>query len=179
MRENQLPKSDSKLRTWLLAAVVISVTTIGGTAVTDAAKAGAGRVAGVAGIHASPTGRNSASGVHPKGETTLPATEMPKAAEAKTSKSKEGFLVPPPPPTPCVVPSAFGSFLMQPAQQHASQQAQAQDSLKIDNQTAAQENTPQQSNQELQAADQELQAADKQLEAALRSSQLTVGEWKR
>ena len=212
-----------------------------GTAVTDTVKAGAGTVAGAAGIHGVPTGRNSASAVQPKGETaiygvtgnsavrgvrpaapaslrdvdrstaqhhgtssgahrtlaadrdetgtrdfmnqgfnqgfTFPTTEMPKAAEAKTAKSKKGFMVPPPPPTPCVLPPAFDFFLMQPAQQHAApqqqfQQAQAQASSKTHNQAAAQENTPQQSDQELQAADQELQAA-------LRSSVLTVGEWKR
>ena len=216
-------------------------TPLGGTAVTDAAKAGAGMVAGAAGIHGVPTGRNSASAVQPKGETsiygvarnsvvrgvrpaapaslrdvdrsaaqhdgsssgahrtlasdrdetetrdfmnqgfnqgfTFPTTEMPKAAEAKTSKSKKGFMVPPPPPAPCVLPPEFSFFLMQPAQQHAApqqqlQQAQAQASPKTPNQAAPRENTPQQSDQELQAADQELQAA-------LRSSLLTVGEWKR
>ena len=131
-------------------------TPLGVTAVTDTAKAGAGTVAGAAGIHGAPTGRNSASAVQPKGETaiygvtrnsvvrgvrpaapaslrdvdrsaaqhdgsssgahrtlasnrdeigtrdfmnqgfnkgfTFPVTEMPKAAEAKTSKSRKGFL---------------------------------------------------------------------------------------
>lgn len=116
---------------------------------------------------------------------TFPTTERPKATEAKTSKSKRGFLIPPPPPTPCVWPPGFGFFPMQPAQQDAApqqqlQHAQAQASPKPLNQAAAaRENTPQQSDQELQAADLELQAADQELQAALRSSRLTVGEWKR
>ena len=108
---------------------------------------------------------------------TFPITEIPKAAEAKTSKSKKGLMVPPPPPTPCVLPPAFGFSPLQPAQPSAAAQqqllqAQAQDSPKTDNQAAAREKTPQQSDQELQAADQELQAA-------LRSSLLTEGKWKR
>jgi hypothetical protein len=155
---------------------------LGGTAVTDTAKAGTGTVADAAGIHDVTTGRNSASAVHPKGETAVYG--VTKAAEAKTSKSKKGFLVPPPPPTPCVLPPGFGLFPMQPAQQYAAlqqqlQQAQAQASPLIHNQSAARENTPQQSDQELQAADRELQAADQKLQAALRSSLLTDGEWKR
>jgi hypothetical protein len=64
---------DSKLGIWLLASAVISVTTLylGGTAVTDTATAGAGTVAGAAGIHGAPTGRNSASAVQPKDETAI------------------------------------------------------------------------------------------------------------
>jgi hypothetical protein len=46
-------------------------TPVGGTAVTDTAKAGAGTIAGTAGIHGTPTGRNSASAVQPKGETAI------------------------------------------------------------------------------------------------------------
>jgi len=108
---------------------------------------------------------------------TFPATEMPKAAEAKPSKSKKGFMVPPPPPTPCVLPPEFSFFPMQPAQQQGApeqqlQQAQAQASPETDNQAAARENT-------LQQSDQELQAADHELQAAIRSSLLTVSEWKR
>jgi hypothetical protein len=183
MRENRL-----------LSAALICVTTlytiVGGTAVTDTTKAGAGTVAGAAGIHGVPTGR-VVPGVRPAAaaslrdvarsaaqhDFTFPTTEMPKAAEAKTSKSKNGFMVPPPPPTPCVLPPAFAFFPMQPAQQDAEpqqqlQQAQAQSSDNAHNQSAARENAPQQSDQELQAADQELQEA-------LRSSLRTVGEWKR
>jgi len=160
--------------TLLLASAVIYVTTLlGGTAVTDAAKAGAGTVVGAAGIHAAPTVRNPAITVQPKGETAAPA---PKAGEAKTSTSKKGFLVPPPPATPCILPPEF-RFFVQPAQQHAAseqqlQQTQAQASPETHNETAARESAAQQSDQELQAADQEL-------EAALRSSHLTVDEWTR
>lgn len=270
-------------------------TPLGGTAVTDTAKAGAGTVAGAAGIHDAPTGRNSASAVQPKGETaiygvtrnsvvrgvrpaapaslrvvdrsaaqhygsssgahrilasdrdetgtrensrrhphngnhtarsnagdsgsgggmlpalspqskpitnnpmdfmnqgfnqgfTFPVTEMPKAAEAKTSKSKKGFMVPPPPPTPCVLPPAFGFFPMQPAQQHAApqqqlQQAQAQASPKTHNQAAARENTPLQptaaSGRTEATQSAALDVADQELQAALSSSLRTVGEWTR
>lgn len=53
---------------------------------------------------------------------TFITPEMPKAAEAKTSKAsrKAGFMVPPPPPTPCVLPPGF-AFL--PIQQAAPKQA--------------------------------------------------------
>jgi hypothetical protein len=126
---------------------------------------------------------------------TSPATEMPKAAEAKTSKLKKTFMVPPPPPTPCVLPPAFGFFPMQPAQQDAAaqqqlQQAQSQASPETDDQSAARENTPQQltaaagrtegtQSAALVVANQELQAADQELQAALRSSLVTVDEWRR
>jgi hypothetical protein len=179
----------------------IASTPLRGTAVTDTAKAGAGTVSGAAGTHGVPTGRNSASAVQPKGETaiygvtrnsvvrgvrpvapvssgqgfTFPATEMPKAAEAKTSKSKKGFMVPPPPAAPCVLPPEFGYFLKQPAQEDAApqqqlQQAQAQ---------AASGRTEATQSAALVGADQELQAADQELQTALRSSLRTVGEWTR
>lgn len=202
-------------------------TPLGGTAVTDTAKAGAGTVAGAADINGAPTGRNSASAVQPKGETdnhtarsnvcdsgsggamlpalspqanaitnnpmdfmnqgfnqgfTFPGTEMPKAAEAKTSKSKKGFMVPPPPPAPCVLPLAFGFSPMQPAQQQL-QQAQAQASPKTDNQAAARENTPQQptaaSGRTEASQSAALDVADQEFQAALSSSLRTVGEWTR
>jgi hypothetical protein len=208
-------------------------TPLGGTAVTDTAKVGAGTVAGAAGIHGAPSGRNSASSVQPKGETgnhtgrsnagdsgsgggmlpalspqskpmtnnpmdymnqgfneglTFPVTEMPKAAEAKTSKSKKGFMIPPPPPTPCVLPPAFGFFPMQPAQQDAApqqqlQQAQVQASPKTHNQSAARENEPQQPTAAsgITEASQSaaLDVADQELQAALSSSLRTMGEWTR
>jgi len=209
-------------------------TPLGGTAVTDTAKAGAGTVAGAAGIDGAPSGRNSASAVQPKGETaiygvtrnsvvrgvrpaapaslrdvdrsaaqhypmdfmsqrfnegfTFPVTEMPKAAEAKTSQSKKGFMIPPPPPTPCVLPPAFGFFPMQPAQQDAApkqqlQQAQAQASPKTHNQAAARENTPQQptaaSGRTEASQSAALDVADQELQAAMSSSLRTVGEWTR
>ena len=121
-------------------------------------------------------------------EFTDPVTETPKAAEAKTAKPKKGFMVPPPPPTPCVLPPAFGFFLMQPAQQHAAlqqqlQQAQAQASPKTHNQTAAREDTPQQptaaSGRTEATQSAALVDADQELQAALNSSLRTVGEWKR
>jgi len=204
---------DSKLGTWLLASAVISVTTLyticnpkwvpsfvaqtvkvskqlSADAVTDTAKAEAGTVAGAAGIHVAPTGRNSASAVQPKGETgnhtarsnagdsgsaggMLPPlspqskpmtdnTEMPKAAETKTSKSKKGFMIPPPPPTPCVLPPAFDFFPMQPAQQDAAPQQPTVASGRTEaSQSAA------------------LDVADQELQAALSSSISTVGEWTR
>lgn len=215
-------------------------TPLGGTAVTDTAKAGAGTVAGAAGIHGAPTGRNSASAVQPIGETTIyrvtrnsvvrgvrpsapaslrdvdrsaaqsygtssgasdsdetnqgfnqftfPVTEMPKAAEEKTPKSKKGFMIPPPPATPCVLPPGFGFYPMQPAQQHAEpqqqlQQAQAQASPETHNQSAARENTPQQptaaSGRTEVTQSAALGVADQELQAALSSSLRTVGEWKR
>jgi hypothetical protein len=46
-------------------------TPLGGTAVTDTAKTGAGTVAGAVGIYGAPTGRKSASAVQPKGETAI------------------------------------------------------------------------------------------------------------
>jgi hypothetical protein len=106
---------------------------------------------------------------------TFPVTEMPKAAEAKTSKSKKGFLVPPPPPTPFVLPPAFGSFSEQ-----QLQQAQAQASPKAHNQAAVRENTPQhttaasEANQSAALGD-----AEQELQAAVRRSLRTVGEWTR
>lgn len=152
-------------------------TALGGTAVTDIPQAGRGTAAGAADIYGEPTDRKPASVVQPKREKAI-------CGAAKTSKSKRSLMIPPPPPTPCLLSPAFGFFLMQPAQQYAAsrqqlQQAQAHTSLKTHTQTATRENTPQQSDQELQAADQELQAADLELQAALRSSLITVGEWKR
>jgi len=144
--------------TLLLASAVIYVTTLlGGTAVTDAAKAGAGTVVGAAGIHAAPTVRNPAITVQPKGETAAPA---PKAGEAKTSTSKKGFLVPPPPATPCVLPSEFQQL----------EQTQAKASSKTHNQTAAGENTPQQSDGTDPSQSAALESADQDLEAAVKSS---------
>jgi len=174
------PARDSKLGTWLLASAVISVTTlytICNPKSEPRSVAQTVKVSKQLSADSAPTGRNPASTVQANGETAFPATEMPKAAEAKTSKSKKDFMVPPPPPTPCVLPPAFGPFPMQPAQQHTTsqqqlQQAQAEPSPETDNQSAAREHAPQESDQELQAADQELQAA-------IRSSLLTVGEWKR
>ena len=264
---------DSKSETWLLAAAVISVTTLftalytirnpewvpnfvgqtvkiskqlssdikrraitalGGTAVTGSAKAGAGTVAGAAGIHGAPTGRNSASAVQPKGETAIngvtrnsvvggvrPAAPASlsdvdrSAAQHYGSSSRAhrtlasdrdetgtrensrrhipngnhtAFMVPPPPPTPCFLPPAFGLFPMQPAQQYAAphqqlQQAQAQASPKTDNQAAARENTPQQptaaSGRTEATQSAALVDADQQLQAALSSSLRTVGKWTR
>lgn len=254
-------------------------TPLGGTAVTDTAKAGAGTVAGAAGIHGAPTGRDSASAIQPKDETaiygvtrnsvvggvssaapasladvdrsavqhygsssgahrtlasdsdetetpensrhthngnhtarsndgdsgsgggmlpalspqskpitnnfmnqgfnqgdTFPVTKMPKAAEAKTSKSKKGFLVPPPPATPCVLPPAFGFFPMQPAQQHTAPQQQY-------NQAAAGESTAQQPTAASDRTEATQSAgvgdAEQELQAAMRRSLRTVGEWTR
>lgn len=164
MRENKL--RDSKLGTWLVALAV----------------------AGAASIHAAPTARNAASAVQPKGATamcsvtrnvrrvriTAPASLR---REATTSKLKRDFMVPPPPPTPCVLPPGFDFSTMEPAQQNAVREqelreAQTQDSPKTHNESAAREQNPQQSDQELQNADEELQAA-------LRSSLLTADLWKR
>jgi hypothetical protein len=170
-------------------------TALGGTAVTDTAKTGAGTVASAAGIQGAPTGCNPVSAFEPQGETPIhgvirnsvtrgvrpaaPASlrDVDSSAAQHHGCSGAQFMVPPPPPTPCVLPPEFGSFLMQPAQQQAPpqqqlQQAQAQASPNTHNQAAALENTPQQSDQDLQAADQELQAA-------LHSSLVTVDEWKR
>jgi hypothetical protein len=259
---------DSRSETWLLAAAVISVTTLftalytirnpewvpsfvgqtvkiskqlsadikrraitalGGTAVTDTAKAGAGTVAGAADIHGAPTGRNSASAVQPKGETAIngvtrnsvvrgvrpaaPASlrDVDRSAQHYGSSSgahlalasdrdetgtrensrphtHNGFLVPPPPPTPYVLPPAFGFFPMQPAQQHAAlqqqlQQAQAQASPKTHDQAAARENTPQQPTADFGTTEATqsaaLGAADQELQAALNSSLHTVSKWTR
>jgi hypothetical protein len=147
-------------------------TALGGTAVADAAKAGAGTVAGAAGIHVAPSGGNSASTVPPKGETAnhTASRNSGDSAEAKTSKSKNALMVPPPPATPCLLPPALGSFPAQPAQQDAAPQQER-------------ENTPQQptaasgTTEASQSA--ALDAAEQELQAALKSSQRTVGEWTR
>jgi len=102
-----------------------------------------------------------------------------------TAKSRD-LLVPPPPPTPCVLPPEFGFF--QPAQQYAApqqvlQQAQAQAFPKTHNQSAARESAPQQptaasgKTEATQSA--VLVDADQELQAALSSSLRTVGEWTR
>lgn len=100
-------------------------------------------------------------------------------ARSNAGSSGSGFLVPPPPPTPCVLPSALGFFPLQPAQQHAAlrqqqqlEQAQAQASLTTHNQTAVSLKTEATKSAALVDADQELQAA-------LSSSLRTVGEWTR
>jgi hypothetical protein len=54
-----------------------------------------------------------------------PTIEMPKAVKAKTSKSKKGYMVPPPPPTPVYLSPGFRYFGMQPAQQHEAQASPA------------------------------------------------------
>ncbi len=134
------------------------------------------------------TGTRENSHRHISQEHTLPATEMPKPAAAKASKSKIDFLVPPPPATPCVLPPASGIYSMQPAQQQAwfqqqLQQAQAQAGSKTHNQAATSEKTPQQPtaasgrNEATQPA--ALDEADQELQAALSSSLRTVSEWKR
>lgn len=259
----------SKLEPWLLAAAVISATTLfttlytichpgwgpnfvaqtvkiskqvsadfkrkaitalGGTIVTDTAKAGAGTFAGAANIHDAPTGRNSASAVQPEGETakdgvtrdsvvlgvrsaapaslravarsetqhfgTSGGAHRTLASERDETGTREnsprhahnGFLVPPPPPTPCVLPPAFGFVTMQPSQEHAAlqqelQQAQAQASPKTNNQSAARANTPQQSTAAFGRTEATQSAAlvdaDQELQAALSSSLRTVGEWTR
>lgn len=162
----------------------------GGTTITDTAKAGAGTVAGAAGIDRNETGTRENSRRHSFNQgLKSPATEMPKAAKAKTSKSKKGFMVPPPPPTPCVLPPAFSFFPVQPAQQHAAHQQQleeAQASPETHDQSAAREQQATAASARTEgthaaalAADQELQAADQELQAAVRSSLGTVGQWTR
>jgi hypothetical protein len=86
-------------------------------------------------------------------------------------------LVPPPPPTPCVLPPAFGSFPMQSAQQHAALQQQLQQAQ------AQAGNTPQQPTEAsgrteaTQSAG--LVSADQEFQAALNSSLRTVSKFRR
>jgi hypothetical protein len=101
-------------------------------------------------------------------------------ARNNAGNSGFGFLVPPPPPTPCVLPSALGFLPMQPAQQHASlqqlqqlQQAQAQALPTTHNQNAVSLRTEANKSSAL------VDDADQELQAALNSSLRTVGEWTR
>lgn len=202
-------------------------TALGGTTVTNTAKAGAGTVADAASIHGASTSRNSASAVQPKGEPAMDLTTRDSvvrgvrpaepanlrdvdrsaaqhygtnsgarrtlASDRDETGTRENsrrhthndFLVPPPPPTPCVLSPAFGFSPMQPAQQNAAfqqqlQQAQAQASPKTHNDR---ENTPQQptaaSGRTEATQSAALVAADQELQAALNSSLHTVGEWTR
>jgi hypothetical protein len=196
-RYTKLAKArQSKLRIWLLASAVISVTTLYPCA---------------AGIHGAPTGRNSASAVQPQGETAIcnmtgnsvvrgvrpaaPASlrDVDRSAaqhygsssgahrtlasdrDETGTRENSRVMVPPPPPTPCVLPPAFGFFPMQPAQQNAAPQQQLQ--------SAALESTPQQptaasdTTEATQSA--ALVDADQKLQAALSSSLRTMGEWTR
>ncbi|HEY9733117.1 MAG TPA: hypothetical protein V6C89_14465 [Drouetiella sp.] len=104
---------------------------------------------------------------------------------ALSKQSKKGFLVPPPPPTPCVLPPGFGGFPMQPAQQYAAfqqqlQEAQAQASAGTHIKAAGRENLPEQSTAASGKGESaELVAADQKLQSALKSSLHTVGEWTR
>jgi hypothetical protein len=168
--------SDKAISKLLLASAVVLVTTLyticNPTCVPNFAQ--------TVKVSKLPAVRNSATAPQPKGQTILASGRHQtgtKAPEVKTSKSENGFMVPPPPATPCVLPPEFDLLPMQPGQkggasQQQLKQAQAQASSKTDNEDAAGEKTPQQS-------DPELQAADEELEAALRSSLRTVGEWTR
>lgn len=147
----------------------------------DVGRPAAGSTSGARGIIASGTDE---TGTHENSR----ATEVPTVAEAKTSKLKRGFLVPPPPPTPCILPSALGFFPMQSVQQYATaqqqlQQAQAQASPNTHNQSGVRESMAQQPTvasgrtEATQAA--ALGDADQKLQSALNSSLHTVGEWTR
>ena len=180
-------------------------TPLGRTDVAHATEAGGGTVAGAEGTHGADSGRNSARAVRSNGETashiatgnardsgsggaTVPALspqsktvtnnpEMPKAAEAKASKSKDGFMVPPPPATPCILPPSLGSFPMQAAQQEATPQHQVQQAQGQASPTPQQPTAASGTTEAAQSA--ELDDAEKELQAALNSSRRTVGEWTR
>lgn len=151
---------------------------------TDADRSPARHIDSASGAH-----RTIPSGVDETGaHHNSPVFEMPKVAEAKFSKSNKGFLVPPPPPTPYVLPSALGFFPMQSAQQYAAaqqqlQQVQAEASFKTHNQTDASENMPHKtgtaSGRTEAAQSAALGDADQELQSALKSSLHTVGEWTR
>jgi hypothetical protein len=108
--------------------------------------------------------------------TSFPVAEMPKAAEGKTSKSKKGLMVPPPPPTPCVLPPGFGFLPVQPTEQDAADQQQLQQAQASHN-THDQNTTPTAASGKTEAQSAALDAADKELQAAVNSSLRTVGEW--
>lgn len=101
---------------------------------------------------------------------------MPKAGEAKPSRPINGFMVPPPPATPCVLPPEFGFVPMQAARRDAAPTT-------AHYQSAALPNSPAQSaagsgpTEASQSA--ELDVAEQNLEAAMNSSLRTADEWKR
>ncbi|RTL39745.1 MAG: hypothetical protein EKK48_17895 [Candidatus Melainabacteria bacterium] len=113
------------------------------------------------------------------------AIEMPKVAETRTSKLKTGFLVPPPPPTPCILPSALGLFPMQSDQQYLAaqqqlQQAQAQASLNTHKHAGNMTQQPTAASGRTEGTQSDaLVDADQKLQSALNSSLHTVGEWTR
>ncbi|MBS1956028.1 MAG: hypothetical protein JST89_17725 [Cyanobacteria bacterium SZAS-4] len=181
------------------------------TAVADTAEAEAGLVTEGTAVQGAPTGDNSANSVQPKDETAIGMTRnsvvrgthsaapaglrdadhsaaLHYGTSSGVHRTIASILVPPPPPTPCVLPPELGFFPMQPAQQHAGlqqllRQEQALASSKFYNQTADREATPKQptaaSGRTEGTQSDALVAADKELQAAMNSSLHTVGEWTR
>ncbi len=221
---------DSKLEPWLVAAAVISVTTLFTVLYTIRNPERVPNfIAQTVQISKQLFGRNSASAVQPTGVTAIDDVtrhsvvgERP-AQEASLNKvdhtaaqldgstggahrtlasnrtetgtrenisrhSPNSLLVPPPPPTPYVLPPAFGSFPMQPGQQLAadqqqSLQAQDQASQMADIEGAGSEKTLHKStaaSSKTEAAQSAaLVNADRELQTAVKSSLHTVSEWTR
>lgn len=197
--------SRPKLGTWLLAAAVISVTAVysichpkwlpscvaqtkkiskqlsadietgagtasGGTAVGDAPNVEAGTVPDA------PVEAGSDNAMLPAVGPQSKAIENDPMNLAKTPKPKSGFLVPPPPATPCVLPPEFASFAMQPAQQDAASQQSTADSGRSEDAQAAALAV---ADQKRLANDHDLQSIEQELQTALHSSLGTVREWTR
>lgn len=222
---------DSKLEPFLVAAAIISVTTLFTVLYTIRNPERVPNfIAQTVQISKQLFGRNSASAVQPTSVTAIddvtrntvvgderpaPAASLKKvdhtAAQLDGSTggahqtlasnrtetgtrenisrhSPNSFLVPPPPPTPYVLPPAFGSFPMQPGQQLAADQqqllqAQDQASSMADIEGAGREKTPHKqtaaSSKTEAAQSAALIDADRELQTAVKSSLHTVSEWTR